>query len=84
MASFHCDECRAIYQELQTAFVAAKERLSGQNPTQLDLARWVQELSEDECARARETSSLWATWRRLQEHRALTGHYLSLLRVNPN
>jgi hypothetical protein len=84
MDSYACDECRAIHLELQEAFAAAKERLSDPKTTAQDLVAWVQQLTEDDCARMRETSSLWKTWRRLQAHRALTGHWLSLLPVLPN
>lgn len=87
MDSFACDECRAIHLELQDAFAAAKERLADSRTTAHALAAWVQQLTEDECTRMRETSSLWKTWRRLQEHRALTGHYVALLpngMANPN
>ena len=48
------------------------------------LAEWLEQLDEEECARTRETSPLWATWRRLREHRALTGHRLSALPIPPN
>ena len=84
MESFACDECRAIHLELQEAFAAAKERLSGDITQPHAIATWVQQLTEDDCARMRETSSLWKTWRRLQAHRALTGHWLSLLPLPPH
>src|SRR5215469_15680217 len=48
------------------------------------IADWVQQLNEEECARMRETSALWNTWRRMQEHRNLTGHILSVWPVPPN
>jgi hypothetical protein len=32
----------------------------------------------------RKTSPLWKTWRRLQEHRNLTGHTLSVLPIPQN
>jgi hypothetical protein len=79
MDSSPCAECRAIYRELQEAYVAAKVRLSGQTTTPQEIGTWIQGLDEEECAQMRETSDLWAAWRRWQEHRALTGHWLSLL-----
>ena len=83
MGSFSCDECLAIYVELRESSAAARELRSNQNATPRELAAWLQQLHEDDCARLRETSSLWKTWRRLQEHRALTGHWLSLLPSPP-
>jgi hypothetical protein len=79
MGSFSCDECRAIYRELRNAYRAA-DRISA--PRQV--ADWVLRLDEDECARMRQTSNLWAAWRRLEEHRTLTGHYLSPLPMTPD
>jgi hypothetical protein len=78
------DECRANHLQIQDGFAAAKECLFDPRTTAQDLAVWVQQLTEDKCARMRETSSLWKTWHRLQEHRALTGHYVALLPVLPN
>jgi hypothetical protein len=49
-----------------------KERLSGPGTTPVDVASWLQELDEDECVQMKETSPLWRTWRRWQQHRALT------------
>jgi hypothetical protein len=48
------------------------------------LVEWIRSLDEEECDRIRETSSLWKAWRRLQEHRRLTGHVLSVLPLPPN
>lgn len=84
MDSFSCDECRAIYWELREALRAATEVQSDRNNTPREIADWVEGLNEDDCARMRETSDLWKTWRRLQEHRSLTGHWLSLLPLPPN
>jgi len=84
MDAFPCDECRAIHRELQEAFATVKERLSGPGTTPVDLVAWLQGLDEDECAQVRETSPLWRTWHRWQQHRALTGHYLSPLPVPPS
>ena len=83
MDSFRCAECRAIYQELRKAHRAATQNALDQHGTQ-QIADWVQQLNEEECARMRETSALWKTWRRLQQHRNLTGHTLSVLPVPPN
>ena len=79
-----CAECRAIYRELQEALAAVKVRLADRSTTPDDLAAWVQELEEEECARMRDASSLWKTWRRWREHRTLTGHWLSPLPVPPH
>jgi hypothetical protein len=83
MGSFRCAECRAIYQELREAHRAATQNALDQHGAQ-KIADWVQQLNEEECARMRETSALWKTWRRLQEHRNLTGHTLSVLPIPPN
>ncbi len=73
-----CPECRAIQQEFREAFAAARDRLSTQAATPSDLTSWIAQLDEDECARMREMSDLWKTWRRLQEHRIATGHLVTL------
>ena len=49
-----CDECRAIYRELQNAVGRM-----GESATPQQLAAWVQQLDEEECARLRESSDLW-------------------------
>jgi hypothetical protein len=84
MKPYSCPECRAIHQEFQEAFAAIKERMSGQGGMPDDLAGWIEQMDQDECARMRETSTVWKTWRRLQEHRALTGHHISLLPGPPD
>jgi hypothetical protein len=83
MDLFACDECRAIYRELRQA--------SRPLPFALALAPqqigdWLRQIDDELAAQMRETSLLWKTWRRLQEHRALTGHSLSVspFRPNPN
>jgi len=81
--SFECAECRAIYEELREAYRAVAQGTDEQNAPR-DLANWVQQINEEECARMRETSDLWNLWRRLQRHRTLTGHMLSELPVPPN
>ena len=78
-----CSECHSIYRELIEASRAVRERAQEQKTPALPLTAWLEQLDEEECARTRETSSLWATWRRLQEHRARTGHYLSVLPLPP-
>jgi hypothetical protein len=74
---FACEECRAIYRELRDAGRRDVGSFSE------GLAAWVQQLNEEECARMREDSILWNAWRRMQEHRTLTGHWLPLLPVPP-
>jgi hypothetical protein len=78
-----CSECQSIYRELIEASRAARERGQEQETAALPLTAWLEQLDEEECAQMRETSSLWATWRRLQEHRARTGHHLSVLPLPP-
>jgi len=41
---------------------------------QHDLNTWLQGLDEEELAQILQTSPVWKTRRRLQKHRALTGH----------
>ena len=84
MDPFSCEECRAIYRELKDAFAAIRERQADQPSEPPDITAWVQQLDEEECARMRETSDIWKTWRRWQNHRALTGHSPSILPVPPN
>jgi hypothetical protein len=73
-----CDECRAIYSELREALRTARNSA----PTQ-SLVDWLQSADEEEWARLRESSPLWKTYRRLREHRARTGHMLSVLPIPP-
>ena len=77
-----CAECQAIYRELLEASRVVREQMHEGAPP-LALTTWLEQLNEEECAQMRETSSLWATWRRLQEHRALTGQSLSALPLPP-
>ncbi len=37
-----------------------------------EISDYLRELNEDDCASLRETSDLWKTWRRIQEHRILS------------
>jgi hypothetical protein len=76
-------ECQSIYRELVEASQAVRERKPEQKTATVPLTEWLEQLDEEECARTRETSLLWAIWRRLQEHRALTGHYCSILSLPP-
>ena len=78
-----CEECQALYKELLKASRATWERRPDESTAPLALAVWLEQLNEEECARMRETSSLWATWRKLREHRALSGHYLPVLSLAP-
>jgi hypothetical protein len=80
MPSFPCAECAAIYRELREA---AREAGEVRAPSQ-DLAGWLSQRNEEECARMRENSRLWRAWRRLREHRAVTGHSVSLLSLPPD
>jgi hypothetical protein len=83
MDAFSCAECRAIYLELREALSI----FQGTPEVDIDPARlgeWVRGLDEEECTRIRETSNLWKAWRRLQEHRTVTGHVLSVLPLPPN
>ena len=83
MDPFPCDECRAIYREFKETAAAIEERQSDQTSDPPDIATWVQQLDEEECARMRENSDIWKPWRRWQEHQALTGHFPSILQVPP-
>ena len=83
MDTLSCEECRAIYRELRDA--AEEARMNpDQTATPHELADWLQQLNEDDCAQMRATSSLWKPWRRLMEHRTLTGHSVSVLALPPN
>lgn len=84
MDGFECEECRAIYQELQKAAQAARQHQSGHANTSTELASYLEQLEDEECTRTRETSPLWKAWRRLREHRSLTGHSISVLPIPPN
>jgi hypothetical protein len=83
MDAFSCPECRAIYLELREARRGATAETEVADDPAV-LAEWIRGLDEEECARIRETSSLWRAWRRLQEHRTVTGHVLSLISLPPN
>ena len=74
-----CAVCLAIARELRDSL-----RQTDSTITAGQLSRYVHELNEDDCARLRETSDLWKTWRQLQEHRALSGHSLSLSGLPPD
>ena len=78
------DECRAIYRELREAHLAARRGSMDLERDPERIAEWLQELNAEACYRMRETSSLWKVWRRLQEHRTLTGHSLPLLPLRPD
>jgi hypothetical protein len=72
MNTFSCDECRAIYQELRQAWPP------GRPVAPEEIAAFVNGLDPQQCARTRLTSVMWKAWRRMQEHRVLTGHVVSL------
>ena len=71
-----CAECEAIRREFREALIAANEH--GLPASSGSLTEWLRDLDDAECARMRETSDLWKTWRRWREHRAVTGHTPSL------
>src|ERR1051326_7876535 len=75
MRFFACDECEAIYHQRQEAAVESRVNYASirSTPPQ-DLADWLNQLDDEECARLREGSKLWKTWRRWRDHRTLTGH----------
>jgi hypothetical protein len=70
-----CAECQAIYRELLEASRSVQGRPRDENRSPPALGTWLEQLKEEECARMRDTSKLWATWRRMHQYRALTGHY---------
>jgi hypothetical protein len=72
-----CAECRSIHRELLEA-AEAIQKLRLDQPDAIDLAAWLDALHEDEYAETRETSRLWAAWRRRRVHRVLTGHYVTV------
>ena len=69
-----CPECQAIYAELRESWRKIKELHADRLPPVPALADWLRTLDGEECARMRETSDLWKTWRKMREHCALTGH----------
>jgi len=75
MDSHSCEECKAIYLELRDAAEEARRNQSDPNATPHQLADWLQQLNEDDCAQMRATSSLWKPWRRMMAHGTLTGHF---------
>ena len=76
---FECEECRAIYLELCAAHADGRQYSAVEG----DLASFLAQLDDEYCARMRETSFLWDCWRRLKQHRALTGHYLPVFPAAP-
>ena len=84
MSRFSCPECAAIDRELREAALALRQRRTEQQMTYQDLADWLRHLDEDECARMRETSTLWSAWRKLRDHMVLTGHSVSLIPLPPD
>jgi hypothetical protein len=80
MNSVVCEECQAIYRELKDAVAAS----SYVDRSRIDLLEWLEQLDEAECTQMRDTSPLWKAWRRLQEHRVLTGHSPAVLVLPPS
>jgi len=71
-----CPECLAIYRQLADS---VRQHHVASQP----LADWIRQVDGYDCSRIRQTSVLWAIWRRLQNHRAVSGHHLSMLPVPP-
>jgi len=82
MTDFPCAECQAIFRDLWDAHRAANGE--GRNQTAPELEEWIAQLNMYDCAGMRATSDLWKAWRRLQAHRTLTGHTLSVLPIPPD
>jgi hypothetical protein len=79
MDPLSCEECRAIYLELREAIRSAP--VSGTD----DLGEWIRQLDHLELDYVRANSGIWKAWRRMQEHRVLTGHVVPVIAVsNPN
>jgi hypothetical protein len=80
----------AICRDLRDAAEVIRREQSGQDTGPRQLAAYLEQLDETECARVRVNSPLWKTWRRLMQHRTLTGHSLPVLPLpqgalsNPN
>ena len=74
-----CPECQAIVDEMRAAAREVRAGHPGKAMTPMELVSWLERLDEEECARLRESSPFWRTWRKLMEHGALTGHSLSFL-----
>lgn len=71
-----CPECAALRRQLNEAIAAEGE---GESTTDQTLAAWLTEIDEDKAARVRAASPVWSTWRRLVDHRARTGHWVSVV-----
>jgi hypothetical protein len=82
MERFPCAECRAIFRDLWEAHRAANGAGPDQPPPELE--EWIAQLNLYDCAGIRATSNLWKAWRRLQAHRTLTGHNVSVLPIPPD
>jgi len=79
-----CEECRALLREFRDAARAGREVRFGREMSFEQLISYVQSLDEEEMARMRETSPLWALWRKREEHRTRTGHVVPLFPMPPN
>jgi hypothetical protein len=82
MPLFACEECGAIYSEMQEAARAVRGRLPDSASYQT-LAAWIEKQEGEDHSGMREHSALWKAWRRLQEHRTRTGHWQSVLVLPP-
>jgi hypothetical protein len=78
MSFFACSECQAIDRELREAAGELQAAPGATGAASQELIDWLSQLDEEECARMREGSRLWKTWRRLRDHRVLTGHSVPL------
>ena len=61
-----CPECLAIYRQLADS---VRQHHVASQP----LADWIRQVDGYDCSRIRQTSVLWAIWRRLQNHPPLAG-----------
>jgi hypothetical protein len=84
MDGFECEECKAVYQELRKAAETLGQHQARYGNTSAALASFIEGLDDEECTRIREASPLWKAWRRLREHRNLTGHFISVLPIPPS
>ncbi len=79
MRDADCEECRAIRRELRESWLASRESEGGGDVSPDGISDYLDSLSQQDCADILASSALWKTWRRLMEHRVLTGHAPSLL-----
>jgi hypothetical protein len=72
-----CEECVMLRQQLDQA-IAAENALVRPAEGE-DLAAWIDRLDAEHAGRVRETSAVWKAWRKLVDHRARTGHIISVI-----